>query len=214
MHRHFLILIICLLASVSAVAANGPHLIDLSGYCNYALTNSLIGPGPLDGANNLAAFPIGRVTLGAIPFQVSGVVQLSGRQAVICKRSFPEKIEGIKVGAACSRIHVLHGAGWNEVGDTIIASLVIHYSDNTTQAIPIIYGKHVYDWWANDEKPSDPATDLAWTGVNQASRQFGTNLRIYRTSFANPKPNVTIDKIDYVSANKQAASFLLGLTVE
>ena len=40
------------------------------------------------------------------------------------------------------------------------------------------------------------------------------SLRLYKSTFENPQPNVEIETIDYVSAMTPAAPFMLGLTVE
>jgi len=211
--RRFAILLTIVAQFVYAAAAL-PRLIDLHPHCNLALTNSPIGAGPLNGANNLAALPAGTNLFAEVPFNVSGVVQLTSQQAVIARRKFPDHITGIKVDAPASRIHLLHGAGWNDLEETQIAKWVIHYADGQTHQIPIVYGTHVYDWWENEDVPKDRQTKLAWTGMNPISKRFGTNLRIYRTTFANPRPAVAISHLDFHSAKKQSAPFLLGLTVE
>lgn len=191
-----------------------PRTIDLSGYCNFALTNSPIGTGSLNGANNLATLAAGKNSYSATPFEVSGIIQLTGKQALLAGRNFPEKVEGIKVGSGCSLIHLLHGAGWSDLEKTTIANLVLHFSDGAQHAVPIVYGQHVFDWWENDEQPADKDTSVAWKGANKISTMFGTELRIYKTTFQNPKPGATIDHVDFISAKRQSAPFLLGLTVE
>jgi hypothetical protein len=188
--------------------------IALRDYCNFSLTNSLIGAGPLNGANNLASLPKGTNAFANIPFDVSGVIQLNSQQAIIARRAFPDKVSGIKIGATCSLIHILHGAGWNEVPATKIATLLLKFEDGETKEIPIIYGQHVYDWWENDEAPADKQTAVAWTGVNPISKLFGASLRLYKTSFANPKPGAVIESVDFISLKKESAPFLLGLTLE
>ena len=40
------------------------------------------------------------------------------------------------------------------------------------------------------------------------------SVRIYKSTFANPQPDVEISSVDYVSTLKQAAPFLVGLTLE
>lgn len=193
------------------------QIIDLRPHYNFSLTNSLIGNGSLNGPNNLSALPAGTNVFAATPFDVEGIAQLTSAQAVLSGRKFPEKIDGIKVGVPCSKLHILHGAGWTEVENTTVGSLIIHYPSGEKREIPIIYGKHVWDWWDNEEKDpaaADTNTVLAWTGVNRISKMFGTNLRIYKTTFHNPKPDAIIQTIDFVSANKQSAPFLLGLSVE
>jgi hypothetical protein len=208
-----LVAIVCFYFSTQA-ATPSFRTIDLKPYCNFTLTNSLIATGSLNGANNLSALPAGVNNYAGIPFDVSGVIQLASQQAVLAKRTFPDRIEGIKVGVSGSRIHILHSAGWNDLENNAIASLVLHYADGDKKPISIIYGAHVLDWWVNDETPTDPGTTIAWTGNNRVSKLFGTDLRLYRTTFTNPKPTVMIDRVDFVSNKKEAAPFLLGITVD
>jgi hypothetical protein len=115
---------------------------------------------------------------------------------------------------------LLHGAG-GEVYDrnqVIIAKLVLHYADKSQKEIEIRRREHVRDWWGDPKKgPTGTNSVLAWTGTNAAVKQYfgGTNyLRLYKTTFNNPVPAVTIDTIDYVSTMQNSSPFLIGLTVE
>ena len=61
---------------------------------------------------------------------------------------------------------------------------------------------------------TDRGTAMAWTGHNAAVRAEGASLRLYRTTWANPRPEVQLREIRYESARTTAAPFVLGLTVE
>jgi hypothetical protein len=94
----------------------------------------------------------------------------------------------------------------------VVASLILHYADGTTNKLDIIYGRQVYDWWfqASDaDAPLAGNTKVAWVGENSASK-----IRVFQTSFANPKPEVKIESVDYVSGLSKCAPFMLALTVE
>jgi hypothetical protein len=55
----------------------------------------------------------------------------------------------------------------------------------------------------------DPAT-VAWRGRNGA----GQALQLFTTSWDNPQPETTVDRLDYVSLMSSGAPFLLAITVE
>jgi hypothetical protein len=59
---------------------------------------------------------------------------------------------------------------------------------------------------------------LTWTGTNPALAKYSgpkpRALRIYKTTFENPQPEVVIATIDYVSTMQNSSPFLIGLTIE
>jgi hypothetical protein len=177
--------------------------VNLSSYCNIGLNESLIGG---------SSFP--SMSFASVPFEVSGIIQLSSQRGAVQGRNFPESVTGIKVESACKTLNVLHAARWNAASQTKIATLTLNYADGDKREIPIVYGKHVCDWLDNQENPSDESTTVAWTGANRVTKAAGTDLRIYKTTFVNPRPGATIASVDFVSARKEAAPLLLGLTLE
>jgi hypothetical protein len=208
------------LAGSGQGAASDALCLDLSKHATAQLTDSLNSPTSVKD-NNLAALPKGRQVFLKTPFQVSGVLQLTGKKIQEWGRNeFPEKIPQIQVSRVCSRLHLLHGAGgvFDRDGVTI-AKLVLHYSDNSTREIEIKNGVHVRDWWG---EPNQPITGtnaaLAWTGSNPALKEFGGEkpgaLRIYKTTFQNPQPGLSLTSLDYVSTMQDSSPFLPGLTVE
>ncbi len=200
--------------------------IDLSPRINAALTDSLFAISENNG-NHLAQFPAGLHTFGGVPFDVRGKIQLLGRGLLDSGGKFPVQARNIAIAQKCQQIHLLHGVSFiNEATlHATIARLVLHYADGSQAEIPINAGQHVLDWWGpiyttqapmEDRTTSDPGTELAWTGSNPWIRktQPEDSLRIYKSTFANPQPDLEISTIDYVSTLTQAAPFLLGLTLE
>ena len=194
--------------------------VDLSKHYTAQLTNSINSPSQVT-ENNLAALPKGRQVFAEVPFEVGGLLQLSGKKIKEWGRTeFPESITGIKLGKTCQRIHLLHGAGgvYDPPGVTI-AKLVLHYADRSIREIDIKTGVHVWDWWGDPrQRPTGVNSELAWSGTNPALKKYGGerpgSLRVYRTTFENPQPEVIITTIDYVSTMHASSPFLIGLTIE
>ncbi len=106
-----------------------------------------------------------------------------------------------------------------------IAKLVLHYSDGGDSELEIVSERHLLDTWGpvcvtkvptTERCPTSPGTELAWIKGEAPSEksQKLNSVRLYRTRFANPRPNTEIVTVDYVSTRTEAAPFLLGLTIE
>jgi hypothetical protein len=216
----------CFVALLIVAAASGckkpveRECINLVPYCTAQLTTPLNCPASLQ-RNNLAALRSGRHTFAGIPFQVGGVLQLSGKKLQEWQRTeFPESVKDIRIGRPIRRLHLLHGAGciYDPEGTTI-ARLILHYADNSEKTLEIYAGLHVRDWWGDPAQPlADLNSALAWTGTNPAIKEHGgnksTSLRVYRSTFELPASKVPVATIDYQSTMKNSSPFLLGLTVE
>jgi hypothetical protein len=72
------------------------------------------------------------------------------------------------------------------------------------------------DWWFRGEPDAvtDPNTAIAWIGSNPLSRKTNERIRLYRTTFANPRPYDLIESVDYVSTLTRGAAFMLALTLQ
>jgi len=210
-------------ARQQADAGGHQTMIDLKPWLNMALdtdTGSLLR---MQG-NNLASCPGGVHCFAGVPFNVAGRAQLFGRDMTDIAKLFPERIRNIIIGGRCDRLHLLHGACDVSTPGQAVARLVLHYADGSSAEIPIIAGAHLQDWWGPiyitnsgaGRYTTDPGTELAWAGTNPAIHKHAPDfsLRLYRTTFANPHPELEIKTIDYVSTLTQSAPFLVGLTLE
>lgn len=159
--------------------------------------------------NNLGEFPTGEQVFAGVKFSVQGVIHLGS--------IYPPLVQGIKVGARCQRLHLLHGTAGTTTEGAPCAVLTVHYADGSTADLNINYGEHLRDWWNwNKNEPTglDSGTAVAWWGENEFSRQRKCRLRVFRSTFANPNPDRVIEAIDYAKQTPRCNPFLLGLAVE
>jgi beta-lactamase regulating signal transducer with metallopeptidase domain len=201
-------------------AATQPTCVDLSKYYTAQLNDSLNSPSQVT-ENNLASLPKGRQVFSGVPFEVGGLLQLSGKKIQEWGRNeYPESITGIMVGKACQRLHLLHGAGGVfDPENVTIAKLVLHYADQSVREIDIQTAVHIRDWWGDPkQRVIGDNSVLTWTGTNPALKKYGGehpgSLRIYKTTYGNPQPGSVITRIDYVSTMRNSSPFLIALTLE
>ena len=200
--------------------------INLKPYVNAALTDSpASSAGNYD--NSLADLPPGVNIYGGVPFDVEGLVQLSGKSLIsIFHKNFPVEVDGIAIHRRCAKIYLLHAGDWIDLTDfgKIVAKLVLHYEDGSQRQIDIVAGRDVFDFWSPlfttgaDPRYSQMSTNTewAWTGSNRYLEQLwpDESLILYRSAFANPQPGLTVSTVDFVSTMTGTAPFLVGLTVE
>ena len=186
-------------------------LVDLSNY----YTDSLDDDWLVKAGANLASLPKGVQAFAKAAFDVRGLVQLAGKRAIKeTKIVFPQAVKGIKINYKGRKLHFLHGTAWSAEEDAKIGEYVLHYANGQTKSIPIVYQRHVRDWWIREGDPIPTDADIAWTGENEASHKLGYNVQLYRYTANNPLPNEEIKTIDFISSMTESAPFLIGITVE
>jgi hypothetical protein len=182
------------------------NLIDLTDYYNASLVQSWHG-GPRN--NTLDVLPSGLLQFGGSVFDVRGIVQLSGRGLQGAGGRFPQQISGIRVAQTCRQLHFLHATGWPEREGTRVGTYLVHYVDDRTQAIPIVYGDDLRDWSAEaDRSYKIKRGEVVWSAINKAH----VPVRLFKTTWTNPWPTTEITSIDYLSTMAEAAPFLLAIT--
>ncbi|HAV65232.1 MAG TPA: hypothetical protein DCY13_23025 [Verrucomicrobiales bacterium] len=197
---------------VTGVRAGRVVTLDLSKFYNAELASSLHEANPA--GPTLAAFPKGRNRFRGIPFEVGGVIQLQGR---MLSEALPDRystsVTGIPVNQQATQVHFLGGAGWNVQNPIVIGHFMVHYEDGESTEVPIIYGRHVVDWW-NPPTPDQQEVRVAWSGTIQKSPGHEQIGRVYQYSWDNPRALVPIKSLDFVSRMAAPAPFLLGISVE
>jgi hypothetical protein len=194
------------------------HLVNLDSYYQMKIAHAL--PHDRDPRNNLAQLPAGHRIFDGVRFNVAGIINLACGNDVTRINDYypyPISVEGIPVNRLCHQLHLLHGTAGGADDQTLVAKLVLHYADGTTADLDIIYGQQVYGWWfkEGDNPPLAGNTKIAWIGENPTSKRLGYRIRVFKTSFINPKPDVRIETVDYVSALVSTSSpFLVALTME
>lgn len=184
--------------------------IDLTAFYNSSLDDAWVGqPG-----DTLASLPKGLQTFGGITFDARGIIQLQGPAALA---KYPAQIKGIPIHRRCQHLYFLHAAtfGGNLNEGQQIGSYIVHLPNNPMSLeIPIYYGRSVRNWHTNGHEPEpDKELKVVWTGENALSRKAGRPIRLFVTAW-NLAPGVEIDDLDFVSANKSAAPFLVAISVD
>ncbi len=130
----------------------------------------------------------------------------------------PERIEGIPVNKHVARMYVLHGAQFsgptNSIADGVIIGWYrVTYDDQTEEAIAIVAGEDMRDWFARDSERPTRGT-LVWEGKNIFGSWLGVTVRLFAGGWKNPHPEKKIARIDFLATGAQAAPFCLAITIE
>ena len=183
------------------------NLIDLTPYYNGALGENWMNP--RDTRNHLRELPRGVQRLAETQFDLRGLIQVEQE----CRRH-PPKAEGIVVDQQCRRLHFLHAAcnaGLLEDG-LEIGQYVVHLADGNQYQIPLVLGRELVDWHIQRRK--NEAYVTAWEGENPASRRLGKKIRLFKTTWENPRPEAEVRTIDFMAAHPGPCPFLVALTAE
>jgi len=193
-------------------ANTSANLLNLSKVYNASLKDSWHAGGLAD--NTLANLPQGIQEFAGVQFDVRGIVQLSGKSAASqLEVRFPKEAKGIKVNQKGNQLHFLHATAWGAPEGTKIGSFVVHYANDETREIPIVYGEDVRDWWTGQNEPANDHLTVAWTGKNTVPDNE-TPIRLFKTTWKNPLPEVEMKTIDYRTTMSASAPFLIAITVE
>ncbi len=189
------------------------RLIDLSKHYNASLYD---GQGwSTNPSDNLARLPESFVPLKGANFDLRGVVQLESG-TLPDGETYNEKFQGnyplevteIKIGQMASAIHFLTSCHWGrETRGVEVARFVIHYKDAPSETKPVNFIDDIADWYPEDS-PDDE--QIGWRGWNDSDR----DIILSELVWINPRPDETIETIDFISAGKAAAPFLVGITLE
>lgn len=200
-------------------ASAPPTLIDLSLFYDAPLTESLHLDKGKPG-NDLAGVPRGLQAFAGVRFDVRGVVSLNGEEIRTAGLpfEFPQAATNIPVRMKLARLHCLLGTGWSERDGAQIGSFVLRYSDGRSEELPIRYGIHVRDCiaqptLADDDRPLEHG-EVVWTGMNDNARRLQGHLRLYVSTWQNPRPSEEVSSVDFVSTMTHCAPFLIAMTMD
>lgn len=192
------------------VDATADHL-DLTPHFNARLDEDWHRTG--NPGNSLATLPAGVVELDDVRFDVRGLVQLASRDLRAEATGYPLAVTNIMMGRSCRKLHFLGACGYaGGVGPGGVAGHYrLHLADDTVTDVPIRIGQDSADWWAaSDTHPPGNRVRAAWSGRTPE----GQSVRLFRQAWHNPRPEVAIRSIDFVSARDAAAPFLVAITAE
>jgi hypothetical protein len=210
----------CLVASFGILGrADEPKFafIDLQVKANQMLAETLSDNFP---DSHLADLLQGEQKLAGIPYKIGpGCVCLGST----LKTTKPATVE-IPVKQKAAKLFILHATQYGGAPEpnpshikdgTLIGEYLIRYSDGSGEGIPIIYGDDVRDWWNWDKSKETKRGKLVWTGTNPAAKMYENDVRLYESSWTNPKADLEVESILYVSKmDTPGAPFCVALTVQ
>ncbi|MBI2925361.1 MAG: carboxypeptidase regulatory-like domain-containing protein, partial [Verrucomicrobia bacterium] len=144
-------------------------------------------------------------------------LEVSGLRAAREQRLHPTSVRDIPVGRKATRLHVIHGAGEIMKDGTPVAKLVLHYANGQEHTLSLVYGQHLRNWYKASREPDEvtnPNSKVVWTGTSPRSDRYGMTLRLYRTSFPLPLPDVELRSLDVVSLLSESVWVTVGMTLE
>jgi hypothetical protein len=175
-------------------------------------TNLKLKEGQGNENNHLAELKEGEQTLAGVKFKIGEGLILLGSTNLPDR---PKKVENIEVGAACSKLHILHACHHAAEPDAIIGYITVTYEDNSTQTIPIVYGKDVLDWWHQEDDKGPSRAKVAWKGSNDDAKNSDRKIRLYLTTWKNPEPKRKVLNLEFGSTFYTAAApFCVAITAE
>jgi hypothetical protein len=179
---------------------------------------SFIDLQPVANVGTLGGFPRVEQKLGEAPFKVGP------REIALGSKLRPERPGSVEipVNLKFTKLFILHAtsnggypaphATHSEDG-VFIGQYMVRYSDGSGEGIPIVYGEDVRDGWNWDKGKETKRGKVVWTGENASAKMNGVDVRLYGSSWTNPKPDLEIKSIVYSSQMDQpCAPYCIALT--
>jgi hypothetical protein len=191
----------------------GPNQIDLTEVYNASIDEAWQPTESLEGlGQDLLVFPIGLRIWDGVLFDARGVIQLCSSHPDWFQ--FPQSIE-IPVNNRFYQFHVLFGVVYVEREGVSVGAFQLCYSDGQRREIEIQYGRDVRDLWiSRDSKLNVERGTIAWTARRLSASLTTEKVRLFRTTYKNPNPEIDVVSINFVSKKTQSAPFLLAMTIE
>jgi hypothetical protein len=188
----------------------GANQIDLTAHYN-----RLVSKGGFDGMeNDYSELPTGLQEFGGKMFDVRGIVCVGGECPI--GQMLPRQVRDIRVGAICRSLHFLQATQFGDVeNDVPVGRYVLHYADGQTAELPLVYGQDLRNWWTVGGEPKEvPNAAVVWTGNTPGAARNGETIRLWKRTYGNPRPEVEITLLDFVSAMAFPAPFVVAITIE
>ena len=206
-----------------------PKQIDLTEVYNDSLFQ-LASPVPRSASDTFQRLPETFGAGDAPGFDLRGIVQLNSgilpAEGNFEEGDFNTRTNAehqnqvtIPVSQKCKAIHFLHSCRWGreELG-AAVSTYRVHFADVTSEPVEVqvIYGEHMVDFWIHrrSEKELAGIKQFAWQQDFDTGNGTGT-MALTRQTWENERhQDKMITHIDFISAGKKAAPFLVGITLE
>ena len=165
--------------------------------------------------------PRGSQTLGGVPFQIGGKLEITGTDAARHGEFLPPQINGIPINQQALRIELLHGARHGQKDGTPLANLVFHFKNGETRKVRLAFGLHARNYLEEITSLSvtqsvrelaDPNSQIVWR--NHPASTNEPLARLYKTTIANPLPDQQIATLDFVSLFSRATPIIFAITLD
>lgn len=158
-------------------------------------------------------FPLGRVQLAGSEFDFRGFVRVGGGTGSAGDRLWPSATRPVAVGSRVNGlIHVgalLPGSGSATLGDGI--RMRVQWSDGKTGEWGMAEDSDgLGPWYAEAESRAEAG--LVWEGISEVSEKRQSVVRLYRYRWVNPRPEVVVDSVSWVSGKSGSGVRIVGLT--
>jgi hypothetical protein len=122
-------------------------------------------------------------------------------------------VQNIRVKQKCRALHFLGGFCFKAANGQVVATYQIHYADGETLEVPAIAGRDTANWWFRPNENSE-GLDVAWIGSNPTAAADGYKIRLLHAAWPNPRPDVPVETLDFISVLSPGAPFLVAITAE
>jgi hypothetical protein len=163
---------------------------------------------------DLQGVPKGEQPLVGVKLKIdAGVIGVAAERD---PRKPPVKVEGIKLGAACRKLHFLHACHGTSYPDEIVGYYTVNYEDRSQETIAIVYGKDIENWWYGTNQAGPSRARVALKAPNDKAQSEGAaGIRLYMTTWKNPNPKKKVVSIDFGSTRCLTSSpFCVAITAE
>jgi hypothetical protein len=195
--------------------------LDLSEHYNERLEGPFHpGFGPDRPNSSLSALPTGLQHIGAVAFDVRGIVQLRRHDArggpfQQVWNHYPTRVDAFRVDQRFALLHVLHGSAVEGEERTPVGAYELHYADGQIARLEITYGVHLRSWREEDDAISAATkSEMVWSDEDPGGAHEGAMLRLYRCTYRNPRPEVAVKSLSFVAGSASTGPFLIAATVE
>jgi hypothetical protein len=194
------------------------RLIDLSAHFNAALDDDWL----VSAGANLKRLPKGIQTFNGIRFDIRGLIQLGGLSLYEesdyntedKNKHYPDRVDGIKIGQKTPAINFLHATAWGGEKGLEVGEYVIRYTDGSLITVPLNYLDVFRDWWFMPEDEMPGNAKIAWTGLNDLTKELGYQVRLFNYKWENPQSDKRIHSIDFISKMTEVSPFLVAITLD
>lgn len=126
---------------------------------------------------------------------------------VTSSKQFVESVT-IPIDLVVDGLYIVHNASWAN-NTKNVARYTWCYEDGTSEAVDIVNGKQIYEWWGSEESAVNP---IIWKGSNPEASGYGLGISVNMFAFVNPQPAKKVKELKCEIVSEEAACMIIALT--